>query len=301
MLIRNNEPYKLTKAEKDELKKAFKSDALRLVYPTERVKKPTNDFNKLPDKPRSVTFPLTANRVVNHTTETWTWCIRKHNDENGNPVYTPNLFQFSGSYLLNDEELLWWFYNICPYLKGGKNFNGKLPKCEIEDLVKKADDLVGQKEQQAELVTMLYNKQVGLTDSQIRQAAKAYFIKDSDTKDMSSLKLELEKKILANKKDGVQNFKDLMNTPGVVKVRSIIQKSIDLGILYYILPKKTWYMKSPTDKPGEKGEKVVEVPIGLNENEAIYEYYMSNGDFARTLTVSIERYSDVPEEEEVEQ
>lgn len=298
MLIKNGKVYELKDSEKKELKKVFKADALRLVYPSERVKQPTDPFNKLPDKPRSISFSLTAKRVVNKQTEIWTWCERTYNDENGNPIYVPSQMQFSGSKLLEDLELIWWFYNLCPYLKGGKNFNGKLPKCEIEDLVKKADDLVEQKELQAELNTMLYNKQVGLTEAQVRQACKALFIKASDTKDLSSLKLELEARILANKKDGIQRFKDLMNTPQVVQVRSIIQKSIDLGILYYVIPKKSWYMKSPEDSPGKKGEKIVDVPIGINENEAIYEYYTNNGQFAQSLVIAVERYSDIPEEVE---
>jgi hypothetical protein len=298
MLLKNGEVYNLTKSDRDQLKKEFKSEALRLVYPEERVRKSREPENRLPDKPKSITFPLTAKRVVNRQTEVWTWCERTYNDEHGNPVHQPSTFSFTGSHLLNDEEQIWWFLNICPYLKGGKNFNNKLPKCEIEDLIKKSDELVDKKAQQAELVTMLYNKQVGLTDSQIRQACKAYFIKGSDKKDISTLKLELESKILANKTDGVQKFKDLMNTPQVVKVRSIIQKSIDIGILYYVIPKKAWYMKSPEGRPDSKGEKVVDVPIGMNEHEAIFEYYMNNGQFAQTLTISLERYSDVPEEVE---
>lgn len=290
MLLKNGEKYDLTKKDKEELRKIYPSSKYMLIYPPERVKKNPEPENVLPDKPSSISFPLTAKKVVDGETQIWTWCERSFRDDKGNPNYIPRSFSFEGKKLISDIELLYWFHYCCPSLKGGKNFNNRIAKCMIENLQAEATKKANSRREDAKIASLLYNEDIGLSDDEILQAAAAYWISTEDLH-IDQVKILLEEAI-KKKKNGLEEFEALMKTDQVLKVRSMLQKAIELRLIFYHIPSRTWSWRTEGNK---KNIPIEKVPPGMDEHVFLYEHYMNNGNFAKEIAVLLEQNSIVVE------
>jgi len=298
MLYKNDQPYTLTAQDHKEIKGRFKKFPLRLVYPAARVQKNRLPHNVLPDKPNSITFPLVATRKTEKGTEHWRYCEHRIVAPNGTVRYTPANLYFKGSTNLDkkDIELIWWLFKICPHLENGENFNNKVPKCAIEDLVGQADIKAEREERIATVKALIYSKQVGLGEKRLRQVARAFFIPGVDELSFSQVKLAVENYISRDKKNGTQRFLDLIDAKQVLEVRENIQKAIDQELITFMVRNKTWAWVT---EQGLKNETIVQVAANSEPHEALYDYYMGDRRFAEELISALKGSRVViPEQEE---
>jgi len=291
MLLKNNEPFKLTTADIKEIQKEFKvknnnvSFNVRLIYPENRVKKSLSPNNRLPDKPNSISFPLVGQVYTDKGADIYRYC-ENATETNTGMKFTPNNLIFNGVMVLEapkDIELIWWLLNVCQFTENGKNYQGKNPKCKFENLVKMAEDKVKIRREKAKLDALLFNEEIGLTESKLRMVAKAMGVDNSDDYDLNQLQLEVEK-VIYSRPDGRDKFFGLIDAEQVLIIRSTIQKAKDDGIIQYQITKRNWAWVT---EPGKKNEEIIKVPLNKDYNDAIYEYYISNGDFAKELAAAI--------------
>lgn len=287
MLFKNDEPYTLTAADHKSIAEKFKKYPIRLIYPESRVKKSTSPHNRLPDKPNSISFPLTAVRRTKNGSENWRYAEHKIVGEKGQITWTPTKFMLRGSHDLyeSDRELIWWLINCCPVLEGGENQDKeKEACCVIEDLRTKAELIAEKEEENATVKALIFSSKVGLGEDKLRSIAKAYFIQDVDDMTFAQVKIALEKVVMRDKENGIKNFLEITNSEQVLNIKANIQTAIDKGIIKFSIKKRSWEWVSES---GRKNEPIAQVSPTVDENEALYNYFLGNQKFAQMLSSSL--------------
>jgi hypothetical protein len=276
MLYKNDAPYKLAENDKKTITNRFKKFPLTIIYPPGMVIKSRSPQNLKPDKPNSISFPLTATVKSIDGTDQWRYAENVIIKEHGIKKYTPKNLRFNGRLALTDKdiELIWFLFTKSEYCKGGTN-QSKTPKFMFEDLITEAEIRAEKESIKSEVNALIYGKESGLSEDQLRKIAKAYFIKNTDDLSFAQVKLAIEHQISRDPKNGYQVFLNMANTDDLISVKSKIQKVIDSGLLKYNLAKKEWQWKDDT--------KIFKVDPTMNPNDAIYDYYMGNKDFQETL------------------
>jgi len=286
MLYKNDEIYRLTAQDINDIKKRYPKFPIRLTYPDHRIKPSRLKHNRLPDKPNSIAFPLLATVKTKSGTESWRYAENKINGPNGRVIYSPKNLVLRGSMSLQDTdmELLYWLMNCCPHLEGGKNFTGKVAKCVIEDLIGSAERKAMKEEEMATVKALIYSSKIGLGEDKLRTVAKAYFIRDVDSLTFAQVKLAVENEISRNKIDGIKKFNEMINAEQTMTVRANLSTAIDQGIITYMIQKKTWAWVTG---PGKKNEPICQISAGADQYEALYDYYLGNRKFAQEITSAL--------------
>jgi len=286
MLYRNDELYKMTPADHGYIKKKYPKFPIRLVYPEARVKKSRSKHNRLPDKPNSISFPFVSTVKTEKGAENWRYAENKIIGTNGRTIWQPHNLILRGSIDLtkNDIELIFWLVKCCPFLQNGDNWNQKVPKCVIEDLVGAAEKKVMKEEEMATVKAMIYSSKMGLSEKKLRTLAKAYFIKEVDDLSLAQVKLAVENTINRDKINGVKDFLDLAEAPQVIEVKANLQGAIDRDVITYMVQKKMWAWV--TGK-GKKNEPICQIGATADPSEALYDYYLGNRSFAQELVAAL--------------
>ena len=260
--------------------------SIRLVYPESRVRISREKHNVLPDKPTSISFPFAATVKTKKGAEHWRYAEHKFLSTNGQPVFTPpNLVLRSVRVLQEtDIELVYWLLYCCPGLEGGENFNGRMPKCTIEDLVGIAERKVRKEAKLADVKALIYSDRVGLGEKKLRLVAKAYFIRGVDELSYAQVKLAVEFEIKRNKTEGVQKFLDLVDAEQTLSVKSTIQSAIDDQIITFMVKNRTWAWVTEN---GKKNEAIATIGASADPNEALYSLYMGDVHFAEQLQAAV--------------
>ena len=282
MLYKNDEAYKLTAKDHLELGKKFPKYPVRLVYPKSRIRPSRSIHNILPDKPTSIAFPLYATVKTETGTEQWRYAEHRIIGAKGQVSWEPNSLSLRGTIVLTskDKELLWWLWKCCTVLEGGENWNQRKPKCAFEDLIGEADKRVARETEMATVKALIYSPQIGLSEKRLREIARAYFITGVDELSISQVKLAIENQISRDKNTGVQNFLDLSEAETTLEIKGNIQKAIDSKMITFMIKNKTWAWVTDI---GKKNEPICTVTATVDPNEALYDYYMGNRQFAETL------------------
>lgn len=286
MLYKNDEPYKITPQEHKELKKKFPEYPIRLIYPESRVKKSRSKHNRLPDKPNSISFPFSATVSTDTGANVWRFAKNKIIGTNGQTIYQPHNLILRGSMNLvsTDVELIYWLVKCCPFLQGGENWNGKVPKCVIEDLVGAAEKKAIKEEEMANVKAMIYSSKMGMGEKKLRLLAKAYFINDVEELSLAQVKLAVENTIRRDKINGVTKFLEMAEASQVMEVRANLQQAIDNKVITYMVAKKTWAWVTGN---GLKNEPICQIGSVADPAEALYDYYLGNRGFAQELVAAL--------------
>lgn len=282
MLYKNDELYRLTAQEHKEIRQLYPKFPIKLTYPASRVKPSRLAHNKLPDKPNSISFPFVATVKTKEGSDVWRYAENKIIGTNGKIVWSPHNFFLRGSRWLQAEdiELIYWLVRCCPFLEGGDNWNGKVPKCAIEDLRGEAEKKAAREAEIATMKALIYSPDIGLSEDKLRIIAKAYFIKDVDDLSFPQVKLAVETMVQRDRANGIQNFIDLTKAEITLKIKSSIQQAVDRGIIDYMPNRKMWAWL--TEK-GLKNEPICQIGAGMNPQEALYEFYLGDKRFAEEL------------------
>lgn len=285
MLFKNGERYKMTPA--DEKGLDFNPEKKpRLIYPKERVRPSLAKDNRLPDKPKSISFPLTAIRTTDKgIDDVWTYCDNYYKDNNGNMKFSPRNFSYTGMVSIKNKELLFWFKKVCPWCENGDNFSGKIPKCRIEDLAGDARRRVQEKSANVEFETLLYNERLGLSEEKLRTIAKAYFINGVDEMSLDQVKLALETYVKRDKLEGVSKFLKLADADTIIEIKSRLQKAIDDRIIVFMLRDHKWAWVTEN---GKKNIEICKISAASEPNNALYEYYLNSSKFQKELLSRLE-------------
>lgn len=286
MLYKNDEQYTLTANDIREIKKQFPKFPVRLTYPEERVRPSLSKHNKLPDKPNSMSFPLSATVKTPTGSAVWRYAENRLIGNKGEFIYMPSNFFLTGTYILheNDVELIWYLWKLCPYTLGGENYNGVKPKVVFEDLIGKAERKAENESKAADVKALIYSSKVGLPESKLRQIAKAMFIPEVDELTFAQVKVAIEQEITRDRKSGVDKFLDMIDHDDFLEVRSTLQAAMDRNLIKFSAQKKTWGWVMG---PGKKLEPIVEITASADPNEALLSYYMGNKKFAQALDASL--------------
>lgn len=286
MLYKNNELYRLTAAEIGELKRRYPKFPVRLTYPASRIKPSRSKHNKLPDKPNSISFPFSATVKTKSGGEVWRYAENRIIGANNTIIWSPhNLILRGTRYIFaEDIELLYWLVKCCPFLEGGDNYNGKVPKCAIEDLIGEAERKAQREEQLATVKALIYSSKVGLGEERLRKVAKAYFISGTDELTFAQVKLAVEATIAKNKRTGIIEFLELVEADQTLEVKGDLQRAIDDKLIKFIYPKKTWVWLT---EEGQKNVPICQIGAVQDPNEALYDYYLGNPQFAKELEAAL--------------
>lgn len=286
MLYKNDEMYKLIAADHKFINNRFHKFPITLTYPEKRVRPSRLSHNRLPDKPNSISFPLHATVKTETGTQSWRYCENRMIGTDGKIIWQPHNLILRDSIVLQktDIELIYWLVKFCPFLEGGENFNGKVPKCAIEDLAGKASKRALHEEQKADVKALIYSQKVGLGESRLREIAKAYFIPEVNELTYDQVKLAVESMISRNKRTGYQEFLDMVDSEQTLLVRGRLQQAIDDKIIIYMAPKNTWAWVTDT---GKKNVPICTVSGASEPNSAIYDFYMGNRSFAQSLDAAL--------------
>ena len=288
MLYKDGELYKMT--DKD-IKKVDEfvggKYPVTLAYPKNRVVPSKLAHNKKPDKPASMAFPLSATVDTEKGSYRLVYADNVIHRDNGKKEYTPALFNFTGTKQITskEKEFLFWLITACPSMEGGENYRGKKAKCYIENKAKDASEHATKRRYETKLSTLLYDEELGLPESKLRDLAKAYYISNIDLLTTDEVRLKLETAVKRDKRDGAQKFVEMCDAGVVIKVRSKLQTAIDKGIITHMPQKKCWAWVTPGNK---KNEPIFDIRTGVNWNDALYDHYMADVKFAKELDAAIE-------------
>jgi hypothetical protein len=295
MLYKNDEIYKLTPADHAKLKKKFPKFPIRLIYPESRVKKSRSKHNTLPDQPNSISFPLVATVRKETGTEQWRYAENKIIGTDGRTIWSPYNLILRGRMLLEAEdiELVYWLQYCCPFLQGGENWNKKVPKCVIEDLVGAAAIKAKREEDLADVKALIYSTKLGLGEKKLRLIAKAYFITEVDGLSLPQVKLAIESTINSDKRTGVEKFLELVEAEQALLIRASLQQAVDREIITFMVQKKTWAWVTGH---GKKNDPIAVIGATSDPYEALYDYYLANRKFAQEISSALKGESFVPAE-----
>ena len=286
MLYKNDEQYKMTPQEFKDLKKKFPKFPILLIYPAVRVKPSRSKHNRLPDKPNSISFPFTATVKTDTGADVWRYADNKIIGTNGRTIWQPHNLILRGSMILQstDIEMIYWLVKCCPFLEGGENWNKKVPKCVIEDLVGAAEKKAIKEEEMATVKAMIYSSKMGIGEKKLRLLAKAYFINDVEELSFAQVKLAVENTISRDKNGGVSKFLEMAEASQVMEVRSNLQSAIDTKVITYMVAKKTWAWVTGN---GLKNQPICQIGAVADPAEALYDYYLGNRGFAQELVAAL--------------
>lgn len=299
MLYKNDELYKLTAADHKFITQMFTKFPIRLTYPESRVRPSRSKHNRLPDKPNSISFPLHATVKTDTGTQSWRYCENRMIGTDGRIVWSPHNLVLRGTIMLQKEdvELIYWLIKFCPFLEGGQNFNGKVPKCVIEDLVGQAERKAQKEALIATMKALIYSDQVGLGEKKLRVVAKAYFIPEVDDLSYAQVKLAVEAMVNRDKINGIHKFLDLAEADQTLEIKANLQDAVDRDIITFMAQKRTWAWKTGQ---GLKNEPICVINPGNDPNEALYDYFIGDRKFAQELLLALKGKSvAVPEGAEV--
>ncbi|MDA3806300.1 MAG: hypothetical protein PF440_00160 [Thiomicrorhabdus sp.] len=282
MLYKNDEVYRLTPADHKKITDKHPKFPIRLVYPAGRVRVSKSKHNTLPDKPNSISFPLVATVKTTTGAESWRYAENKVNGTNGRVIWSPHNLTLRGTMVLQktDVELIYWLMFCCPYLEGGANFNGKVAKCVIEDLVGAAAKKAKKEEEAAEVKALIFSAKLGLGETKLRTVARAYFINDVEDLSYPQVQLAVENCIYRDRREGVRKFLEMVDAEQVLTVRGNLQSAIDKNIITFMAQKKMWAWVTAQ---GKKNEPIASIAAAADHNEALYDYYLGNRKFAQAL------------------
>jgi hypothetical protein len=304
MLYKNDELYKMTAADHKYVKQRFPVFPIKLTYPDSRIKPSKSKHNRLPDKPNSISFPMSAPVKSKMGTESWRYAENRIIGTNGRVIWSPTNLVIRSMRLLQEEdiELIFWLIKCCPFLEEGDNFNGRVPKCAIEDLVGKAEKKATKEADVAKMKALIYAPDIGLSEKELRTVAKAYFISGVDDLSHAQVKLAVETMVNRDKREGIKNFLNLVDADAALKVRSSIQRAIDKEVITYMVDKRTWAWVTPQ---GEKNEPICQITAGNEPHQALYDYFLGDKQFATELATALtgskvvaSKTADVPGPEE---
>lgn len=281
MLYKNDEPYKLAPNDVKTINERFHGKwPLTIIYPPERVVPSRSKQNKLPDKPNSMSWPLTATVRTTMGTEQWRYAENVIIKEHGLKKYTPKNIRFNGrrAFEETDIELVWFLYTKSPYCKGGPNA-GKTIKFMFEDLITEAEIKAERENVQSTVKVMIYNQDLGLSEARLRALAKAYFIKNVDNLTFPQVKLAIEHQIVRDHKNGYKKFMDMTQMDDLIAARGRIQGLVDKNFLKYDVVKREWLWL----EDGKKASRIVKVASGTDPNDSMYDYFMGNKEFQETV------------------
>lgn len=284
MLYENRKQYELSDHQIGLVHKELNLP-VRLVYTREQVKK--SKLNPVPDKPASINIPLKVNlRTVKGLTE-YRYAENIVQDAKGNIKYTPHSFSFFGDALLTelDIEFIWFILFWCPYCKNNKlkPEQRKRPRFEIEDAVTKAEIEASQKRDITRVNTMIYDRDVGLSEEDLRKIAKAYFIPNVDDLTRAQVELTLESKIFTEerrKKEGFKRFLDMAKAKDQLETKGKIQTAVDREIMKYFPPRKMWMW---LDENGKGSQEICRITGGKSPYEALHDWMGANEEFRNAL------------------
>ncbi len=282
MLYKNDVKYDLTPAQIKAIETKFGRFPVRAIYPKERVKPSRLKSNRKPDKPAGISFPYRAVRKTATGTEIWRYAEEVIHLDGGKKKYIPQNFKYEGTVVLTKEdvELIWFLLNVCPYTRpmsdkeeDRKNWNGRPPKVQFENLVKEATDEVLIKKDTAEFMAMVYSSSVGLTDQKLKEVAKALFINNVDDITINEVKIQVEKAVMVDRRNGVKKFMKMVNSEAVLTVRANIQRAIDEKLIKYTPNTKEWVWLGDD---GKKRELISKLGRGIRPDDAIYDLYIGD-------------------------
>jgi hypothetical protein len=295
MLLKNDEPYELSPQDYKDIKKFFPKFPVRLKFPDNRVKK--NPKNRTPDQPASISTPYFAIKKTDKGSESWRYYETVMHDINGVKIYNPTHLVLRGNYTIteNDKELAFWLINASPYLKEGKNFNGRVPKYTIENLIGEAEIKAAKETLTAEVKALIYSDKVGLGEDKLRLIAGAYFIDGVKEMTFPQVRLALDHEIQLNKDDGFQKFLEISDADQTLTVRANLQKAIDHKLITYNKPKKEWAWVTDQGKANELITKVLPADAAKHK-EALVNYYSGNQNFAEQIIEAVKTIKTTTEE-----
>ena len=281
MLYKNDEPYKLMPNDTKVLFDKFKKFPLTIIYPPERVVKSRSKENTTPDKPNSMSFPLSATVKSIKGTEHWRYAENVIIKEHGVRKYTPKNFHFNGQFSFEekDVELAWFLYTKSSYGKGCLNYNGKTAKFMFEDKISEAERKADVESEKTRFKNMIYGGELGLSEERLRAVAKAYNIRNVDNLSYSQVKLAVEHTVERDTKGGMKKFIEMTHMDDFIKTRSRLQVLLDSAKLRYDIPKKEWQWI----EDGKRVEGICKVPPGANPNDVLYDHFMGNRSFQETV------------------
>ena len=285
MLLKNEEIYKLTAADVKKLKAKFRKFPVIMKYAPNRIVPPSSPHNRKPDKPTSITIPFYAQRRTKMGVETWRYAEDKIVDSTGKVRYVPNDFYFTGFkvYQETDIEELWWMWNICPFVEGAPNWNGRAPKFVFEDLVGEAEKRAAQKRLISDVEALIYSPKLGLGEKELRKVAKAYFISNIDDMTLAQVQVALEKEVMKDTMS-INNFLHIVKADDIIKVKAALQSAIDKKIIYFDIEKRTWFW---TTEPGKRNEEILTVMPNIQPHDALFEFYKGNKIFSEQLDAAL--------------
>jgi hypothetical protein len=291
MLYKNDEIYKLVPngSEIKEIEKFFHNKfPVKVIYPPDRVVPSNLPHNRLPDKPNSISFDLTATVKTPSGAETWRYATNVIIEPTGRKKYVPKKFKFAGSRFLDRDDIELIFFLLKKStsrllsedeLKKDKTLKQpNRPKFMFEDLVSEAEKKAEKRALEIKIGSMLYGD-YALPDARIKEIAKAYHISDVDTYSLAQIKDFIERKIHAEK-DGADTFFEMVGDEESMKIRVSIQGVVDMKMLEHDLIRNAWYWKTKTGKEPVKGGNV---PPNKTPMDALYDLYVGNDRFKEDL------------------
>ena len=297
MLYKNGELYKLTAKDIAEVKRKFKKFPVIVKYAKNRISPPATPHNyPKPDKPAGISVPFVSQLKTKSGIEEWRYAEHKTITAKGEVIWEPRNFAVEGTIAIDEKDIekLWWLYNICPFIEGGKNRNKKPPKFEFEDKISDAERKAMMEERISEVKALIYSSKLGLGEEKLRIIAKAYFIPGVDEMTFAQVKLAVEHEVLRNKRDGYEKFLDMVNIDDVVKTKGLLQIAIDRKVIIYMVNKKVWAWVT---QDGSRNEPFVSVPPVAEPHDVLYNHYKGNRKFAEQLQAAVKGMAVTAEEE----
>lgn len=280
MLYKNDVPYKLAPNDLKVLKEKFKRFPLAITYPPERIIK-SRSKNPQPDKPNSISFPLSATVKTNLGADHWRYADNVIIKEHGVKKYTPKSLRFNGRLMLDevDAELAWFLFTKSEYCKGGLNQKGKSFKFMFEDLISEAERQSDIEATRSQVKSLIYGKEMGLSEERLRAVAKAYFIKNVDLLSFGQVKVAIEHQVNRDPINGLQKFIEMTKGDELINIRMRMQDLMDAKLLKYDTTKKEWAWI----EGDKKLDSICKVAPGKNPTDVLYDYYLGNKDFQEVV------------------
>ena len=276
MLLKNDEVFKLTEEQKQDVLKKFSRFPVVLNY--HKSKTTWDAENKRYRKADTLAIQTTAPANINGSYDNYTWAKNVKRDQNGNLVSTPTMLLIKGGMVIDktEIELLWWLYNCAPKISNNAK-KAQIPYFEFEQKEKAAQQSVNLKRKTVAVQKLIFDVTDGISDEHLKQIAESFKI-DTNTISLDEIRNDLEAQVIANDNnynlfiDRVKALKE-----GVSElVENIVQEAIENKVIGYQVGKFAYNFLKEDGEVGPLFTKLRAVKTELAQEELVKVLYQNN-------------------------
>lgn len=201
-------------------------------------------------------------------------------------VYTPSHITFMRKITVKEgqKDLFWFLWNSKYNASGPSGKTSSTHFFYLQNTTKEATEFISTQGLELSAAVAIINESAGLPNDKIREVAAAYFIPNSSTtepvelrKKLYELVFRVDRRLGKPNPETIKKFVKDVKSDEVLRLKSSIQKALDLNMISHNSQKKKWYYLDHEHNPTTV---ICDALTKMNAIDDLYSYLSRKGNEA---------------------